>query len=36
MKNLKKYIGYIRVSNKDHETSLPAQEQKLREYALEK
>lgn len=29
----KKYVGYIRVSNKDHENSLPAQQQLLRDYA---
>lgn len=33
---MKKYIGYIRVSNKDHENSLPAQRQKLRDYAVVK
>lgn len=32
----KKYIGYIRVSNKEHDTSLPAQKQKLISYAEEK
>ena len=30
------YIGYIRVSNKEHENSLPAQERKLKEYAKSK
>ena len=29
---MKKYIGYIRVSNKEHDTSIPSQELKLREY----
>lgn len=32
----KKYIGYIRVSNKEHDTSLPAQKEKLQNYAFEK
>jgi len=32
----KKYIGYIRVSNKEHDTSLPAQKEKLQSYAYEK
>ena len=33
---IKNYIGYIRVSNKEHENSLPAQERKLREYVESK
>ncbi|BBM87089.1 recombinase RecB [Candidatus Uabimicrobium amorphum] len=32
---MKKYVGYIRVSNKEHDTSIPAQELKLREYVLQ-
>ena len=36
MKTNDNYIAYIRVSNKDHDTSLPAQRRVIKDYALNK